>query len=123
MSIHQLHLVCKHVTTNGSTCCALQVEAEEVPDITERYTISMVPHFLLFKVLRLPLLLHGLPFHLTLQKPLTHCHALHNLDCPKCTSAPQACREAWPEASARLTLVLCRATSLRQKLRAQTPRR
>ena len=70
----QLPLVCK-CDSGGITCSASQVEAEEIPDITERYTISMVPHFLLFKVLRLPLLLHGLAFHLILQKLPTHCHA------------------------------------------------
>ena len=43
--------------TPGS-CAALapgscvQVEAEEVSDVTERYSVSMVPHFVLFKVSR-----------------------------------------------------------------------
>ena len=39
-------------TRRGANLDAImpQVEAEEVPDVTERYSVSMVPHFLLIKV-------------------------------------------------------------------------
>lgn len=64
--------------------CCIQVEAEEVPDITDRYSVTVVPFFLVIKVSPAFYPRLGLSQHHLLStdtSPCMHCHPAELILC------------------------------------------